>query len=204
MQLALQSSGTDGGTIEVSDTAFAAKFNEPLVHQVVTAYMAGGRSGTRAQKNRAAVRGGGAKPWRQKGSGRARAGSSRSPVWRSGGRAFPAQPTSYIQKVNRKQYRAAMRSIVSELARQGRLLVVESFSVDAPKTRVAADKLRALGLEDVLVVVDELEMNLVLAVRNLPKVDVLTHTELDPMSLVGFEKVLITVPALKALEERLA
>ena len=205
MELALQSSGGSGaGSIEVSDAAFGVPFNEPLVHQVVTAFMAEARMGTRAQKNRAAVRGGGAKPYRQKGTGRARAGTIRSPIWRGGGRAFPASPQSHGQKVNRKMYRAALRAILSELARQQRLVVMDTFSVEEPKTRKLEKRLKELGMQDVLIVVDEYEKNLVLAARNLYRADVCKANTVDPVSLVGHEKVLVTVPALKQIEERLA
>ncbi len=205
MELALQNSGGSGvGSIEVSDAAFGVPFNEPLVHQVVTAFMAEARMGTRAQKNRAAVRAGGAKPYRQKGTGRARAGTIRSPIWRGGGRAFPASPQSHGQKVNRKMYRAALRAILSELARQQRLVVMETFSVEEPKTRKLEKQLKELGMQDVLIVVDEYEKNLVLAARNLYRADVCKANTVDPVSLVGHEKVLVTVPALKQIEERLA
>ena len=204
MELALQnSSGAAGSSIEVSDAAFGAAFNESLIHQVVTAYMAGARSGTRAQKNRAAVRGGGAKPYRQKGTGRARAGTIRSPLWRGGGRTFPASPQDHAQKVNRKMYRAALRSIFSELARQERLVVMETFAVAEAKTRQLVEQLKALDLVDVLIVVEQHEDKLSLAARNLYRVDVRTSSAVDPVSLLGHEKVLVTVPALKQIEERL-
>lgn len=190
-------------TVDVAEAAFSARFNEPLVHQVVTAYLAGARAGTRAQKNRAAVRGGGAKPWRQKGTGRARAGTIRSPLWRGGGVTFAARPADYSQKVNRKMYRAALRAILSELVRQGRLLLVEEFSVPAPRTRELAAKLGKMGLQGVLIVTGEADDNLLLAARNLNRVQVLEIGELDPVSLVAHEKVLMTVPALRAIEERL-
>ncbi len=204
MELALTNSSGSAGSIEVSDAAFGAVFNESLIHQVVTAYLAGARAGTRAQKNRAAVRGGGAKPYRQKGTGRARAGTIRSPLWRGGGRAFPASPQSHERKVNRKMYRAALRSIFSELARQERLVVMESFSVDAPKTRGLESQLKALDLADVLIVVEQPEDNLSLAARNLHRVDVRAGAAVDPVSLLRHEKVLVTVPALKQIEERLS
>lgn len=201
MQLNLASPAK--GTVEVSDVTFAKEFNEDLVHQVVTAYLAGARQGTRAQKNRSAVRGGGAKPWRQKGTGRARAGTIRSPLWRTGGVTFAAQPQDHSQKVNRKMYRAALRSILSELARQERLVVVEEFAVDAPKTKVLASKLKDMGLEDVLLVTDDVDENLYLSARNLHKVDVRDVAGIDPVSLIAFDKVLLTVPALKKVEEML-
>ena len=193
-----------GSTIQVSDAVFGADFKEALVHQVVSAYMAAARSGSKAQKNRAAVAGGGAKPWRQKGTGRARAGTVRSPIFRSGGRAFAALPRSYEQKVNRKMYRAALRSILSELVRQERLLVVDGFGVENPKTKGLVNKLRDMGLTDVLIVLESLEDNLLLAARNLYHVDVRGTDEIDPVSLVGYDKVLISSGALKQLEERLA
>ena len=193
-----------GATLQVSDAVFGADFKPSLVHQVVTAYMAAGRSGTKAQKSRSDVRGGGIKPWRQKGTGRARSGTSRSPIWRSGGVTFAARPRNYEQKVNRKMYRAALRSILSELLRLDRLMVVEAFGVDAPKTKELVGKLTELGLSDVLIVLETLEDNLLLAARNLYHVDVRSVAELDPVGLVGFERVLITSGALKQLEERLA
>jgi large subunit ribosomal protein L4 len=193
-----------GSPIQVSEAVFGAEFKEPLVHQVVTAFMAAARAGTKAQKSRSDVSGGGAKPWRQKGTGRARAGTVRSPLFRTGGVTFAAQPRSYEQKVNRKMYRGALRSILSELVRQERLVVVESFAVDGPKTKDLVGKLRDLGLDDVLILVEALEDNLALAARNLYHVDVRPVSEADPVSLVGFGKVLITAGALKQLEERLA
>lgn len=205
MELSLsESGGGTGGSVEVSDASFDAAFNPPLIHQVVTAYLAGARAGTRAQKNRSAVRGGGAKPYRQKGTGRARAGTIRSPLWRGGGRTFAAQPVSHAQKVNKKMYRAALRSILSELVRQERLVVVENFSVEAPKTRQLERQLKGMGLDDVLMVLDRHDENLSLAVRNLHGADVREASAVDPVSLVGYQKVLVTVPALKQLEERLA
>ncbi|PIE20512.1 MAG: 50S ribosomal protein L4 [Neptuniibacter caesariensis] len=192
------------GSVEVSDQAFGKEFNETLVHQVVTAYMAGGRQGTKAQKNRSAVSGGGAKPWRQKGTGRARAGTSRSPIWRAGGVTFAAQPRNYAQKVNKKMYRAAMRCIFSELVRQERLVVVEDFSVESPKTKQFVAKLNELELTNALLITEDVEQNLYLASRNVPHVDVRDAAGLDPVSLVGFDKVLVTVAALKKIEEKLA
>lgn len=192
-----------GGTVTVSEVAFAKEFNEPLVHQVVTAFLAGARQGTKAQKNRADVRGGGRKPWRQKGTGRARAGTIRSPIWRSGGVTFAASPQNHEQKVNKKMYRGAMRCILSELIRQDRLVVVDEFAVDVPKTKVLVGKLNELGLSDVLIVSDSVDQNLYLAARNIPKVDVRDPSGTDPVSLVGAEKVLITVNALKKIEEDL-
>ena len=190
------------GTVEVADATFGKEFNEALVHQVVTAYLAGGRQGTRAQKNRSDVRGGGKKPWRQK--GRARAGTIRSPLWRSGGVTFAARPQDFSQKVNRKMYRAAMRSILSELVRQERLVAIEEFSVEAPKTKQVAAKLKELNLEKVLIVTEEVDETLYLAARNLPHVDVVDVAAADPVSLVAFDKVLVTVSALRKFEEKLA
>jgi len=192
------------GALEVSEKAFGREFNEALVHQVVTSYLAGARSGTRAQKTRAEVSGGNSKPWRQKGSGRARVGSSRNPIWRGGGVTFAAKPTDYSQKLNKKMYRGAMRAILSELARLERLQVVDSFGVDAPKTKELAQKLEGLGLKDVLIVTDAVDDRLALAARNLPHVAVVAARSVDPVSLIGFENVLVTVPGLRALEERLA
>jgi large subunit ribosomal protein L4 len=194
-----------GGSIELADVAFAADFNEALVHQVVTAFQAKARQGTKAQKNRSAVRGGGAKPWAQKGTGRARAGTIRSPIWVGGGRTFAAQPRDYSQKVNRKMYQGAMRSILSELVRQERLVVVDKFKLEAPKTKEMVAKLAELGVgENVLILVDEYKTKLCLAARNLPFVDVLDLREVNPLSLIRFDKVLATEGALKSLEERLA
>jgi len=193
----------NSGAVEVSDAAFAGPFNEGLVHQVVTAYLAGARAGTRAQKTRSDVSGGGTKPWRQKGTGRARAGSIRSPLWRAGGVTFAARPQDHSQKVNKKMYRAAMRSIFGELVRQERLVLVESLGVSAPKTRELASQLKELGLDDVLIVHDSPDDNLYLAARNLPKVAVCDAAGIDPVSLVGSEKVLMTVAAVRQFEERL-
>ena len=201
--LASETGKKASGNVEVADSAFGAPFNEALVHQVVTAFMAGARAGTKAQKSRAQVSGGGAKPWRQKGTGRARAGSIRSPLWRGGGAVFAARPRDYSQKVNRKMYRGAMRSIVSELVRQERLVVLEDFTVSQPKTRELAAKLAKLGLDDVLIVTDQVTDALALAARNIPRVGVLEAAQVSPVSLLAFEKVLVTVPALKKIEERL-
>ena len=200
----LNLAGASAGTVEVSDATFGKEFNEALVHQVVTAYLAGGRQGTRAQKNRSDVRGGGKKPWRQKGTGRARAGTIRSPLWRSGGVTFAARPQDHSQKVNRKMYRAAMRSILSELVRQERLVAVEEITVDAPKTKQLVAKLGELGLEKVLIVTEEVDEKLYLAARNIPNVDVVDVAAADPVSLVAFDKVLVTVSALRKFEEKLA
>jgi len=190
-------------SVEFGDAMFGASFNEPLVHQVVTAYLAGQRAGTKAQKSRSDVRGGGAKPWRQKGTGRARAGTSRSPIWVGGGRTFAARPRQFAQKVNRKMYRAALRSVLSELLRQERLLLVEEFSVDSPKTKAVRLKLGELGVESGLIVVEAFDENLWLATRNLPNVFCLDAAAIDPLSLVGSDKVVMTAAAAKLIEERL-
>ena len=190
-------------TISVADTSFGAEFNEALVHQVVTAYLAGARAGTKAQKSRADVRGGGRKPWRQKGTGHARAGSIRSPIWRSGGVTFAARPRDYSQKVNRKMYRAALRCIVSELVREQRLAVVDEFNVESVKTKALALRLRAMGMHDVLLVVEEPSDELLLAARNLHWVAVIESRDVNPATLMAFDKVLMSKAALKALEERL-
>jgi len=199
----LNLTGTSG-SVEVSDLTFGKEYNEALVHQVVTAYLAGARQGTKAQKTRSDVAGGGAKPFRQKGTGRARAGTISSPIWRSGGVTFAARPRDYSQKVNKKMYRAAMRCIFSELVRQERLVVVEEFGVEAPKTKQFIAKMKELDLGNALVVTEDVEMNLFLAARNVPHVDVRDVAGIDPVSLVGFEKVLVTVAALKKIEEVLA
>lgn len=191
------------GTVSVSDVAFAREYNEDLVHQVVTAFMSGTRQGTRAQKNRAAVRGGGKKPWRQKGTGRARAGTIRSPIWRSGGVTFAAQPQDHSQKVNRKMYRAALRSIMSELARQDRLVVVESLDLAEPKTKLLVKQLSDYGLDNALIVTTELGENLYLAARNLHKIDVRDVDGVDPVSLIAYDKVMVTVDAVRKFEEML-
>jgi len=193
-----------GSSMDVADAVFGQEFNETLVHQVVVAYMAAGRAGTHAQKNRAAVRGGGTKPWRQKGTGRARAGTIRSPLWRGGGTTFAATNRDYSQKVNKKAYRVAIRAILSELVRQDRLVVVESFSVQSPKTKELTAKLKEMDIDRVLIVHDEPDENLFLAARNLPHIDVEDTSIVDPVSLIGFDKVLITAAALRQFEEKLA
>ncbi len=192
------------GSVDVAETAFGVEFNEALVHQVVTAYLAGARAGTKAQKNRSAVRGGGAKPWRQKGTGRARAGTIRSPIWVGGGRAFAAKPRDFSQKVNKKMYRAALRSVMSELVRQDRLVVVESLALEAPKTRLLAAELKKLELDNVLILNEAFDEKLFLAARNLPNVGICDAASIDPVVLIRFEKVLVTLPALKLIEERLS
>ncbi|MEZ8825758.1 50S ribosomal protein L4 [Vibrio amylolyticus] len=190
--------------LTVSETTFGREFNEALVHQVVVAFAAGARQGTRAQKTRSEVSGGGAKPWRQKGTGRARAGTIRSPIWRTGGVTFAAKPQDHSQKVNKKMYRGAMKSILSELVRQERLIVVDNFSVEAPKTKELVAKLNELELSDVLIVTGEVDENLFLAARNLYKVDARDVAGIDPASLIAFDKVLMTAEAVKQVEELLA
>jgi large subunit ribosomal protein L4 len=204
MELNVHALGGAGGSVQVSDAVFGTEFKEALVHQVVTAYMAGARAGTKAQKTRSEVSGGGKKPWRQKGTGRARSGSTRSPIWRKGGVTFAAVPRSYDQKVNRKMYRGALRAILSELVRQGRLIVVDDFAVDAPKTKGLLAKLGQIGANDALIVVDQPDENLYLAGRNLYAVDIRDVSELDPVSLVAFEKVVMSKGAVQKLGERLA
>lgn len=203
MDLNIVKGGKSGGSLQASDAVFAADFNEPLVHQVVVAYQAGARQGTRGQKNRAAVSGGGAKPFRQKGTGRARAGTSRSPIWRGGGRTFPATTQDFSQKVNRKSYRAALRSILSELVRQERLVVCDDIAVTEPKTRLLVEKLGGLKDDNTLVITHEQDINLLLASRNLHKVAVIDVTELNPFWLVGFERIILTSDAVKLIEKRL-
>jgi len=192
-----------GKTVELSDDSFAVEFKESLVHQVVNAYLAGGRAGTSSQKTRSEVRGGGRKPWRQKGTGRARAGTIRSPIWRGGGRAFASSTRDYSQKVNKKMYRGAMRSIISELIRQERLVVVSELELAEPKTKLLLAQLKVLDLSNVFIVTDVLTENLALAARNLHEVDVCSSASIDPVSLVKYEKVLVTVAGMKLLEERL-
>ena len=192
------------GTVDVAESAFGAEYNEPLVHQVVTAFLAGGRAGTKAQKNRSQVSGGGAKPWRQKGTGRARAGTIRSPIWVGGGRTFAAKPRDYSQKVNKKMYRAALRSICSELVRQDRLIITDSITMKAPKTKELTGKLKKLGLDNVLIVNEAFDEKVFLSARNLPDVGICDAAAIDPVVLMRFEKVLMTLPALKLIEERLA
>ncbi len=195
---------TNDGSVEISEAAFGREFNEALVHQVVVAYLAGARQGSRANKSRSEVRGGGRKPWRQKGTGRARAGTIRSPIWRGGGRTFAAKPQDHSEKVNRKMYRGALRCILSELVRQDRLVACESFSVDTPKTKALIAQLKSLQLDNVLIVSDCVDENLYLSARNLKNVDVRDVQGVDPVSLISHEKVLMTVGALKKLEESLA
>lgn len=201
MNLSLATQG--GGSIEVSETNFGREFNEALVHQVVVAYMAATRQGSRAQKTRSEVRGGGRKPWRQKGTGRARAGTIRSPIWRGGGKAFAAKPQDHSQKVNRKMYRGALRCILSELVRQERLVVTESLNLDAPKTKALVAQLSALGIENALVVTEKPDRNVELSARNAKHIDTCSVASVDPVNLISHERVVVTVDALKALEEAL-
>ena len=200
----MQLNVNDAPAIEVCERTFGGEFNETLVHQAVVAYMAGGRQGSKQQKTRSDVRGGGKKPWRQKGTGRARAGTIRSPIWRGGGATFAARPQDHEQKLNKKMYRAAMRSILAELARTGRLVVVQDFAVESPKTKALLGKLDGMGLVDVLIVSDAIDQNLYLAARNLPHVDVRDVQGSDPVSLIAYDKVLVTVSAVKKFEELLA
>lgn len=193
-----------GSAVELSDVAFGREFNEALVHQVVTAYLAGGRQGSRAQKTRGEVSGGGKKPWRQKGTGRARAGSIRSPIWVGGGRAFAAKPQDWSQKVNRKMYRGAMQCILAELVRQERLVLVDDIKVSAPKTKELISKLAELNAPKALIVTNEVDENLYLAARNIPHVNVLGSQEIDPVSLIAFDKVIMSVAAAKEIEGVLA
>lgn len=204
MKVPMMNSNGTPSELQVSDAVFAAAFNEPLVHQVVVAYQATGRQGTRKQKTRSEVRGGGRKPWRQKGTGQARAGTIRSPLWRGGGKIFPSSPDeNFTQKVNRKMYRGALRSILSELLRQGRLLSVPEFKMDQPKTKALWEKLKKLESANVLIVTDTWDNNLALAARNLPGVDVRAVSAADPVSLIRHEKVILTQGAVKQFEELL-
>ena len=205
MKLKIEKSGKkQASTMSVADNVFAAKFNEPLIHQVLVSYMAGSRSGTKAQKSRSEVRGGGKKPWRQKGTGRARAGTIRSPIWRGGGVTFAAKSRDFSKKINKKMFRGAMRSIFSELVRQERFVCVDEFDVSESKTKLVKEKLDKLGLKEVLIITEGLSENLYLGVRNIPKVDVMDSNEIDPYSLIGFEKVLITQAAVEKVEEWLS
>lgn len=204
LSISIPGKGTSKEGVEVSETNFARQYNEDLVHQVVVAYMAGARQGTRAQKTRSEAHGGGRKPWRQKGTGRARSGTIRSPIWRGGGKAFAAKPQDHSQKVNKKMYKGAMQSILSELVRQERLVVVEDFSVSAPKTKEMVVRLEELQLNNVLVVVEEMVEALYLSSRNLRHVGVVDVQSINPVALIEFEKVLITVGALKKIEESLS
>jgi large subunit ribosomal protein L4 len=204
MKLKVVNAGAGNAEVEVADATFAREFNETLVHQVIVAYMAGGRAGTKRQLSKAEVRGGGRKPHAQKGTGSARAGSIRSPIWVGGGRAFAARPRDYTQKVNRKMYRGAIRAMLSELARTDRLVVVPSLEIEAPKTKLLVGRMKDLGVSDALIIVEAFDEKLFLAVRNLPSYEAVTVTQMDPVSLARHEKVIVTVGALKMLEERLA
>ncbi|PLK59045.1 50S ribosomal protein L4 [Candidatus Palibaumannia cicadellinicola] len=201
MELVLQDTQN---ALSVSETIFGRDFNEPLIHQVIVAYAACGRQGTSAQKNKAEVRGSNKKPWRQKGTGRARSGSTKSPIWRSGGVTFAAKPRDYSQKINKKMYRGALTSILSELVRQKRLIIVKEFSIEAPKTKLLAYKLKNMELERVLIIISKLDSNLLLAARKLYKVKINNVTNINLMSLISFDKVVFTVDSVKKLEERLA
>jgi large subunit ribosomal protein L4 len=204
MKLKLVNQGAKESEVQVSDTAFAREYNESLVHQVVVAYMAAGRAGTKRQLSKAEVRGGGRKPWRQKGTGSARAGSIRSPIWVGGGRAFAARPRDFSQKVNRKMYRAAMQAMFSQLAREERIIATNVFELSAPKTKLLVEKLKSYGLESALILVEAHDEKLELAARNLPHVEVLPVSAVDPVSLARFDRVLATVGAVRMLEEKLA
>jgi len=204
LNLALPGKKTGKETVSLSDESFDKAYNEPLVHQTVVTYMAGARQGSVKQKTRSEVRGGGRKPWRQKGTGRARAGTIRSPIWRGGGVTFAARPADHSKKLNKKMYRGAMQCILSELIRNGRLFVVNEFELGSHKTQELVNKLKEFDLDNVLIISEEVEKNLYLAARNLHKVDALDVTGIDPVSLIGFENVLITVSALKKVEEMLA
>ncbi len=197
MELTLHSSSEK---LSVADTVFGAVYNEPLIHQVVTAYLNGARAGTKAQKSKGMVRGGGKKPWKQKGTGQARAGSIRSPLWRGGGKTFAAVPRDHSQKVNKKMYRGAIRSIISELNRQGTLIIADSFTVEAAKTKSLIEKLKVVGSNDILIVTDSLDHNLFLSARNLHRVDVVDVNGINPVALLSFKTVLLTTPAVKKLE----
>jgi large subunit ribosomal protein L4 len=191
------------GSIEIADTAFSVDFNEPLVHQVITAFLSGGRAGTKAQKSRSEASGGGAKPWRQKGTGRARAGTIRSPIWVGGGKTFAAKPRNFSQKINRKMYRAAMRSMISELIRQNRLFIVNSIDIKNSKTRDLAKILKKHNLESVLIIIENYDENIFLASRNLPNVSVCDVKSMNPVALIRYEKVLVTIKSIKMIEEYL-
>jgi large subunit ribosomal protein L4 len=205
MELQLQTitSSSPVGQTEISEMVFGKEYNEALIHQVVTAYMAAGRSGTKAQKTRSEVRGGGKKPWNQKGGGRARAGTSRGPLWRSGGQTFAAKPRDYSEKVNRKMYRGAMRSILSELVRKNRLVVVENFEIESPKTKLVIDSLKNLGLDEALIICSEPSENLIYAFRNIPNVGLIEASTIDPVALVTFKNVVVTRQALTDIESML-
>jgi len=204
MKLKLVNQGAKESEVQVSDAAFAREYNESLVHQVVVAYMAAGRAGTKRQLSKAEVRGGGKKPWRQKGTGSARAGSIRSPIWVGGGRAFAARPRDFSQKVNRKMYRAAMQAMFSQLAREDRLVTTNAIELAAPKTKLLVEKLKEFGLDSALILIEAYDEKLDLAARNLPHVEVLPVSAVDPVSLARFDRVLATVGAVRMIEEKLA
>ena len=204
MELSIAAPNGSAGTVEVSEGTFGTQFNQDLVHQAVVAFMANARQSTKAQKTRSEVRGGGRKPWRQKGTGRARAGTTSSPIWRSGGVTFAARPQDHSKKLNKKMYRGAMQCILSELIRKERLFVVNEFALESHKTKELISKLNEFELDNVLIISEQVEKNLYLAARNLHKVDVLDAAGVDPVSLIGFDNVLITVAALKKVEEMLA
>ena len=203
MATTIEIAGTGDKSVELSDVVFGCDYNEPLIHQVVTAFLAGARAGSKSQKNRSEVRGGGAKPWRQKGTSRARAGTSRGPIWRGGGRTFAAKPRSYAQKVNKKMYRGAIRTIFSELLRSGRLLLVEDFVTVTPKTKEFKQKLVEIGVDDCLIIGKEVDENTLLASRNIPKVFVTEWDTIDPVLLLSYQKVVLTQSALAEVEEQL-
>ena len=204
MELTISTPTSTDGTFDASDLVFDRAFNQSLVHQAVVTYQAGSRSGSKAQKNRSAVSGGGKKPWRQKGTGRARAGTIRSPIWRSGGVTFAAQPRDYTKKLNKKMYRLALSCILSELRRQDRLVVLKDFQCETPKTKILLQQLGEYNISDALIVTDEVDKSLYLASRNLPKIGVTDVQGINPVSLIGFEKVIVTLNALKKIEEMLS
>ena len=204
MSLVIPAAPNNGASLAVSEDVFGREFNEPLVHQLVVAYLAGARSGTKGQKTRSDVSGGGAKPWKQKGSGRARVGTTRSPLWRTGGVTFAARNRNYAQKLNKKMYRAAMSSIFSELLRQGRLVVWDDLAVTEPKTKLLLDKFKTLGFQSGLIVTEQLDINLFLSARNIPNVNVCEARSLNPIDLVDSFKVIATPGAIKQIEESLA
>lgn len=200
MEITLHQTGKKPSKIDVSDAVFGVDYNETLVHQALTTYMSAARAGTKAQKNRSDVSGGGKKPFNQKGLGRARAGTIRSPLWRGGGTTFAARPRSYVKKLNKKMYQGAIRSILSELVRQGRLTMIESFEIEQPKTKLAKQLLATLGMNEVLVITDDVNASTYMAMRNIPMVDVIDTTEIDPYSLIGFKNVLMTRAAKDKVE----
>lgn len=200
MEITLHQTGKKPSKIDVSDAVFGVDYNETLVHQALTTYMSAARAGTKAQKNRSDVSGGGKKPFNQKGLGRARAGTIRSPLWRGGGTTFAARPRSYVKKLNKKMYQGAIRSILSELVRQGRLTMIDSFEIEQPKTKLAKQLLATLGMNEVLVITDDVNASTYMAMRNIPMVDVIDTTEIDPYSLIGFKNVLMTRAAKDKVE----